>query len=106
MQSCGAHTLKPPALPEARRAGRERQEPPRCPFQTLGRISNVTSKPCDRFTPVAEAERRGSHGQYIRLQDLNISACWTEASAATANMVMIEKNNLDIARVVHEWVLK
>jgi uncharacterized metal-binding protein len=40
----------------------------------------------------------GVKAEYIRLQDKGIHG--------NGHMVMIEKNNLDIARVVDEWVVK
>jgi pimeloyl-ACP methyl ester carboxylesterase len=40
----------------------------------------------------------GVKTEYIRLQDKGIQG--------NGHMVMIEKNNLDIARVIDEWVLK
>ena len=40
----------------------------------------------------------GVKTEYIRLQDRGIYG--------NGHMVMIEKNNLDIARVVDEWVVK
>jgi pimeloyl-ACP methyl ester carboxylesterase len=40
----------------------------------------------------------GVKAEYVRLQDKGIHG--------NGHMVMIEKNNLDIARVVDEWVVK
>jgi len=40
----------------------------------------------------------GVRTEYIRLQDKDIHG--------NGHMVMIEKNNLDVARVVNDWVVK
>jgi pimeloyl-ACP methyl ester carboxylesterase len=43
-------------------------------------------------------DQAGVKAEYIRLQDKGIRG--------NGHMVMIEKNNLDIARVIDEWVVK
>jgi len=65
------------------------------PTKALAIMAMVTKRPSEAARAVKNA---GVANDFVRLTDLHIHG--------NGHMVMIEKNNLDIARLIDEWLQK